>query len=473
MSVWLCRMAAAVGFLCSIAPQAQASSLFATERGVRPLGRAGAFVAGADDGQSVWMNPAGLADAGDTLSFDGAVVLSPIDYTRQTETRDADGVRRVVEFGKVTGTTAPVPIPSFIYTKKMSDKWTGALSLVIPYGSPRSFPATLNGQPAPQRYADISLDGTALAIVGAHGAYKVSERFRVGAGLQLMVGRVKDHKVLGTSFPDRVAGAPEAPDFDADVTVSAIVVTPSVNAGMTWLPSDHVRVGVSAQAPFYVYAPATVEATLPSTAVIRGGFQEGNTGTVSLWLPPILRAGIEYRTDKSGVGLRVEAAYVREFLSMFDRVRFEPNDISVRDLSILPSPLPVPGVEVRNRTNDWGSYRLGAEYISGRGAGAFTLRGGAQYNEESVANRYTTVNNYGPASVIVTAGLGYQVSDKIRLDAVYAKALDYSVTVEAQNAAVTKDLIYQGNPTQLEAHNGGRYQSSLDVFGLGFHYAMQ
>src|SRR5205814_4654165 len=52
------------------AGDAHGAGLYFSDRGVRPLARGGAFVAGADDLGAVWYNPAGLADAGTTLFAD-------------------------------------------------------------------------------------------------------------------------------------------------------------------------------------------------------------------------------------------------------------------------------------------------------------------------------------------------------------------------------------------------------------------
>ena len=46
------------------AAPADAGGLYYADRGVRPLGRAGAFVAGADDPGAITYNPAGMFDAG-------------------------------------------------------------------------------------------------------------------------------------------------------------------------------------------------------------------------------------------------------------------------------------------------------------------------------------------------------------------------------------------------------------------------
>ena len=54
-----------------------------TGRGARPLGRAGSFVAGADDGEAFVYNPAGLADIdGVSLLIDGGMVFQRTHYDR-------------------------------------------------------------------------------------------------------------------------------------------------------------------------------------------------------------------------------------------------------------------------------------------------------------------------------------------------------------------------------------------------------
>ena len=56
-------VAIALASLATIARDAGAAGLYFSDRGVRPLGRGGAFVAGADDLGAIWYNPAGIVDA--------------------------------------------------------------------------------------------------------------------------------------------------------------------------------------------------------------------------------------------------------------------------------------------------------------------------------------------------------------------------------------------------------------------------
>ena len=67
--------------LCAHAADARAAGLYFSDRGVRPMGRAGAFVAGADDLGAIWYNPAGLADAGTSVLVDFGYLHFTDSYT--------------------------------------------------------------------------------------------------------------------------------------------------------------------------------------------------------------------------------------------------------------------------------------------------------------------------------------------------------------------------------------------------------
>ena len=69
---------------------AQAGGLYFSDRGVRPMGRAGAYVAGADDLGAIWYNPAGLADAKTSVLADFAILRFSSQYTRSLRVVDAD-----------------------------------------------------------------------------------------------------------------------------------------------------------------------------------------------------------------------------------------------------------------------------------------------------------------------------------------------------------------------------------------------
>ena len=80
--VALCGLVAALG---SLAPStAGAAGLYFADRGVRPLARGGAFIAGADDLGAIAYNPAGIYEAGSQLLVDASWLHFTSDYTRRS-----------------------------------------------------------------------------------------------------------------------------------------------------------------------------------------------------------------------------------------------------------------------------------------------------------------------------------------------------------------------------------------------------
>src|SRR5690606_1470373 len=98
-------LAALLSVLGALAPRrAAAGGFYLADRGVRPLGRGGAFVAGADDPHALWYNPAGLAWSGDQLLIDASLSLFEVSFTR------IDGGGNALP--TVTGHHAYAPIPT-------------------------------------------------------------------------------------------------------------------------------------------------------------------------------------------------------------------------------------------------------------------------------------------------------------------------------------------------------------------------
>ncbi len=99
--------------LCLTSPRSNAGAggLFLPGRGARPLGRAGPFVAGADDGGALYYNPAGLADIdGVSLLLDVGMVFQGVDFDRV----DSGGNKQP----RVSGQQNLLPIPTLALTWK-------------------------------------------------------------------------------------------------------------------------------------------------------------------------------------------------------------------------------------------------------------------------------------------------------------------------------------------------------------------
>jgi long-chain fatty acid transport protein len=452
---------------------ARAGGLFVSDRGVRPLGRGGAFVAGADDLNAIWYNPAGLADAGSSFLLDASWLHFTSDYTRQTQVSGAGpgsaptgGPVYTYTFPQTSGTTPFLPIPtlagSIAFGKRK--EWTVAVGAFAPYTAVTSYP-----QSAPSRYSLVSLDGSALIETGAWLAYKPVAWLRLGLGFELLVGKFVSSVVMNANPKDRVLAAPEDPQYDAlsQVDVNPIVA-PSGNLGVTVIPEKHVRVGISGQLPTHISAPATVSVALPSAVVFDDAKQAGNQANVTFNLPPVLRAGVEVRPIDP---LRVELAYVREFWSIQQSIDIQPTNLSIVGITGFPSPYNVSAITIPRDFQDSNSIRLGGELGMPMGGDyALDLRMGFQYESSAIPTAYISPLTVDMDKFTFSFGAGFHVGKHWRFDAVYAHVFELTTTVPAAEAAIPQINPVRGNPTDTESVNGGTYAARADVVGVGLNW---
>jgi long-chain fatty acid transport protein len=451
---------------CLTPGQAEAGGLFFSDRGVRPLGRGGAFVAGADDLGAIWYNPAGIADAGSSLLLDAAWLDFSSNYTRQTEVLGSGGGEYVYTFPQTQGTTPFLPIPTIAGSLAFGSRkqWTVALGAFAPYAAIVSYPAN-----APSRYSEVSLAGTTLVETGGWLAYKPVDWFRIGAGFQLLVGTFTSTVVMNANPMDRLLAPPEDPAYDglSRVSVSPIVA-PSGNVGVTIVPETHVRIGVSGQLPTHVSAPATLEVKLPSAPVFNNAKQVGDQANVTFDLPPIFRAGVEVRpVDR----LRIELAYVLEFWSVHQSIALTPNNLAIDGITGFPSPYKVNPITIPRDFQDSHSIRLGGELGMPVGGYVVDARLGLQYETSAIPTAYVSPLTVDMNKFTLSLGGSFHLGSHLRLDVVYAHVFGFTTTVPASEAAVPQINPVRGNPTATEAVNGGTYAARAEVVGLGMNYA--
>ncbi len=457
--------------LLSTVPDANAGGLFFSDRGVRPVARGGAFVAGADDFNAICYNAAGLADAPASIAGDFAWLNYASSYTRKTRIVDADGAVRYYESPTVQGSTPFLPIPTLAGIFKLGEKkqFTGALGIFAPYTAITSFPETVNGQPASSRYSLVTLDGSALVVAGAYFAYKPVEQFRIGAGLQMLAGTFKSVLYMNANPNDRLIGAPEDPSYDALAVMNVgPIFSPTGTIGMTGVPTKWLRLGLSFQLPTWINAPGKLSTRLPTAAIFANARQEGNEATISFRIPAVLRAGVEVRPNED---LRIEFDYVREFWSLHDDIMVKPTSLKLYDVTGFPSPYSIGNIQIPRNFQDSNSFRLGGEYDAKVGSFKIPLRIGAQYETSAIPTAWVSPLTFDSSKFILGFGAGIHLSDHWRLDATYARVIAESVEVSPDQAKVPRINPVAGNPTGGEAINGGTYSAYANILGLGAQYA--
>jgi len=457
-----------------VAPlRSDAAGFYFSERGVRPLARGGAFVAGADDLGAMWFNPAGIYAAGNELLFDASWMNFTTEYQRRQllEQRDPNTgavvSRHEQTYPQVEGTSPVVPIPTLAGSYQFNDRVVGAIGAYAPYAAVTSFPETLEGQPAPQRYGLITLDGSALAILGAYGAFKPHEDWRLGVGFEMLVGRFRATQMFSGCVPERFFCAPEQPEWDVLAQLTAgPIVAPSGTAGVIYLPHSRWRIGASFHAPFFIRAPAEMKVRLPATPVFETASQEGSEADVSFELPWSVKLGVEARPLDA---LRIELTGAFEAWSMHDQIDIAPDDLKLRNVVGFPDPYRIPDqAYVRNFT-DTGSIRLGSELDFPLFDFLWTARAGVSYESSALPNEYLSVLTIDMPKVTFGLGLGLHV-DAFRFDVVYAHVFGTEVTVPVEEASVPLITPVAANQENPQYHNGGIYNARSNVLGIGVRY---
>ena len=448
---------------------ARAAGLYFSDRGVRPMGRGGAFVAGADDIGATWYNPAGLADAGTSVLIDFTWLRFSVDYTRELLVLDPDNTLRKFSSAQVNGKTPVLPLPtmgaSFVLDKERT--WTLAAAVLAPYVALTNFPDQVNGQPSPARYAMGSFNGSLMAIPGVWLAWKPHPRLRIGAGLMALTGTFQTTVTFSASIQDRLLGAPEQPDFDASAQLSAgPIFAPAGSLGVIYAPIDQIRLGVSAQTPMIVDAPAKLQIRLPSAAIFDSATQNGVDTHVHFELPAIFRAGIEVRPISS---LRIEVAYVREFWASHQSIGIANRDISLDNILGMPPKFKLPDIAFPRGFQDSNSYRLGGEYQYDLLGYVSSVRAGVNYETTAVPKEYLSLSSLDFNKFTLSLGGSLFVGKHWRFDGLYAHVFAESVYSPPETAQIPRVNPIKGN-AGFEPVNGGWYSASADLVGVGLNY---
>ncbi|MFI5299922.1 MAG: OmpP1/FadL family transporter [Polyangiales bacterium] len=454
---------------------ARSAGLYFSDRGVRPMGRAGAFVAGADDLGATWYNPAGIVDAGPSFLADFAWLRFSDSYTRQLQVVDADGTIRNVNSPTIQGSSPVLPLPTLVGSFALDDdrRWIVALGVLAPYVALASYPDALaDGSPSPARYTLGSFNGSALALPGAWIAWKPVEWLRVGAGVMALAGIFESTITFSASPQDRLLGAPEQPEFDAASQVRAgPIFAPSVSGGVIVEPDPHVRIGLSAQSPFYVDAPATIKVRLPSDVAFDGASINGDQARISFTLPGIFRAGVEVRPLHDGRDLRIELAYVREFWGEHQTIEIKPQGMTITGITAGPPSVTFPNISIPRGFQDSNSFRLGAEGSVKVSGYRVDLRGGVAYESSAVPADYLSLSSLDFTKIYVMSGGSLHIGKRWRFDAVLGHTFASTTYVDPATAQIPRINPLKGN-APMEAVNGGTYGATADLIGVGMAYAM-
>lgn len=456
---------------------AHAGGLFRSERGSRPGARAGAFVAGADDGYSMIYNPAGFVEAGTSVMLDLSYVRGTLDYTRKAtvvarDPNTGDPVQSYDQtFPTAQGKTTFIPIPALAGSFAITKDLVVGLGAHAPLGSLYKFPDTVKGQPSPARYSSANLDGSALVVAGLYVAWRPIPQVRIGAGPNVMFGDIKAENVLGTCVPDRFLCAPEQPEFDTRTRVVAGgIFAPSANFGIQIVPAEIVRFGVSFDLGRTIQSDAQIQNRLPSSPLFKDATFVGDRIEVKMKLPWIARAGVEVRPGKQ---TRVELAATYEAWSQHDQISAKPKGLEINNIALFPPVYRLGALNIERRFQNTFSVKVGGEQFIPVGTMKIAARLGVGYESSAVPVAYVSPLSFDAAKLIIGLGAGLHVNDHFRVDAGVMAHVTSTVNVSPDEAKLYRVNAVRANPAEDgdTPINGGKYVASAQVYSLGANYA--
>lgn len=447
-----------VTVLCALAMagDAMAAGLFLPGRGVKPLGRAGAYVASTQgDLNSLWYNPAGLAGLqGTQLTVDLAFVDLAFEFQRAPRTLPNGDVQT---YDAVQNEAAPQAIPQLLIGGRLpvfgTDKLKWGFGIYAPYLSPHTFPE--NGA---QRYTLVDNNGSVLLFANFGLAYEITPNLRIGVGFQNMFASFQQVSV--TSGYAGVFGDPEDDDLDilSRITISSMF-NPTGNFGAWVRIMPALEGAISVQLPVTVSDDAAkIEVRMPSHPAFDDAYLDGNTLQASLAFPLIARLGLRFNKGR----FDYELALVYETWSFFDEIQARPNDIFVRDVrgvgSIRVAPLSVP-----MQYRDTFSIRNGFELDLNE---RFAVRTGYLYERGAIPDEYYSAFLAEGDKHVMTLGATY-AGKSWSVDASFAYHF-------IGDRSISNSKVRQINPTDTENEytlvvGNGEYSQRYLIFGTGLN----
>ncbi len=472
--------------------RALAGGLYLTDRGSRQLGRGGAFVAGTDDGQSLWYNPAGLAYTGrKQLHVDGTLSFFRGSFQRATRD-DVNG-----QPPKVSAEAAKLPIPLFAYSDSLGiPDFSFGAAIMAPNAVMMSWPENLGvgadgmSIPAPTRHSLISMQGSAIANLAIGAAWHGIEGLSLGAGVHAIASRFRAALYLSACDYGVLCKQPENPDWEAPATFDlerSLTATGILGAIYRW---DMFKFGASLMLPYTIQGEAKLTTQLPNAPLFGpsdcGDLKaresrpdcakmRGDRADVELDFPLVARLGAEIQPIQA---LRVEVGVVYEGWSRQKELRVKPKNISIVDALALDE-YQVGPIAVKRGLQDVYSLRLGGEFAPTASL-PLVVRTGLIVENSGIPDRTLTPLTLDSKKLLVGIGASCELMDGMWVDLMYAHMF-------MANRTVSTSAVYPQNPlrppppparpndpqpqlAQPEPIGNGAYAMEADLMGVGLRW---
>ena len=336
------------------------------------------------------------------------------------------------------------PFSAYVVWGPNESKFKFGIGAVTPFGSGVNWGTTWAGR---DLLTEISLKAIQIQPTVA---YKISDKFSIGAGIDVTIGSVNLMRTL--LFSKRDQGSTYS---EGSVTLDGSASTAfGYNIGIFYMPSDKIDIGVSYRSEVEMkLEDGSAEFVVPTS--LSAAFPEGNTFNASLPLPSVISAGLTYHINENfEIGTQFDWVGWSAFKSLdFD---FKQNTPLLEDSS---SP--------RNYEDSW-VIHLGGEY---RLENNLQLRAGYYYDKTPVQDGYMTPETPDNDRMGITGGIGYSIGEKFQIDLsfLYIHSAERQQT-EAQ--AIAAETIILPTPEEDGSRNvlAGTYRLNALIPGISIAY---
>lgn len=345
----LTRMSLVLVFLVAFSGSLFAGGFALSGVGSRAIAMGGAFRALADDGTSMYWNPAGLGFTNETnISLGGSFFLPASSWENvPADTLDLPGYVTGKEYESQKNLRM---FPSVFMTEENEARWKWGFSVYVPYGLGSTWDAYelptagMPGQPAGTTlaYSDGFPEDdmmSSIAVIDAHPtiAYKVLDNLSIGAGASLMYGMIDLLKVVPHSSLNYYAPT----SFEMSGTGIGI----GANFGVLYKPMPRLSLALTGRTPSTIAMKGDADiklwipdgVTLPIPSGVYGTTDSPMDITADLPLPAEIGGGLSFKVLPN---MSVSMDYAYTMWSDLDKVTVEldepvvilGNSISERDL---------------------------------------------------------------------------------------------------------------------------------------------
>lgn len=460
--------------LLLLSGSAWAGGYMLLDSGVRAQGRAGAFVAGANDISAQWYNPAALTQVPrSTVAFEGWL-------TQQTAWFEREDIPGVNPFSETVTEAAPVFEPSGGYVTGLGglhpalDDVSLAVGLMVPTGSDYLWPAD-----GPQRYALVSAQIRQI-YAGPSVAWAIAPWLSVGGSVQYTFLKVDQSLVATLCEEGGESCGSDSPIDDVRLDVSALDPGKVTwNAGVLIQPVEVLKIGLSVQPGVDFVAAGSTTSTLDPNNGLFDGVLTGDTFSdedvnVHVSLPWTARAGVEVTPIER---LRIELAGTWTGWSATENLRVADVDLELTTTESGPmqgqSIVVTDDVSLPTGFVDSFSVRLGSEFDAHE---RLTVRAGVYAETGATPDDFANAGVPDADKLGGSLGASVRIGDHLTLDAsgLFTGFADRTIT-DSTFAQTALYIDYNnGFATRVgsgrEAGNG-TYGGTAWVAGLGASWA--